>query len=180
MAALPGTPRLNQAFTRQALVDAMARKPSVLHISSHFDMRPGQDAGNSYLLLGDGTPLTLKEINAAPDITFEGVDLLVLSACSTARSTEGSGIEVEGLGAIAQLKGADAVMATLWNVADESTSKFMTRFYTELQANGINKAQAIQNTQHAFINGTIKTSDPNKDYSHPYYWAPYILMGNWK
>ena len=177
---LSGAPRLNTAFTREALVEAMAQQPSVLHISSHFEMRPGQDAGNSYLLLGDGTPLTLNEINAAQDITFEGVDLLVLSACSTARSTEGSGIEVEGLGAIAQLKGADAVMATLWNVADESTSKFMAKFYSELQKPNVDKAQAIKNTQDAFINGTIKSTDPSKDYSEPYYWAPYILMGNWK
>lgn len=177
---LPGVPLLNTAFTREALVEAMAQQPSVLHISSHFEMRPGQDAGDSYLLLGDGTPLTLNEVNAAQDITFEGVDLLVLSACSTARSTEGSGIEVEGLGAIAQLKGADAVMATLWNVADESTSKFMAKFYSELQKPNVDKAQAIKNTQNAFINGTIKSSDSSKDYSEPYYWAPYVLMGNWK
>jgi len=158
----------------------MAKSPSVLHISSHFDMRPGDEAGDSYLLLGDGTPLTLKEINASTDLSFEGVDLLVLSACSTARSTDGTGIEVEGLGAIAQLKGADAVIATLWNVADNSTSKFMTNFYAQLQQPNIDKSQAVRNIQRAFINGEIAAEDPGKDYSHPYYWAPFILMGNWK
>jgi CHAT domain-containing protein len=145
-------------------------------------MLPGQDAGNSYLVLGDGTALSLNEINASSDINFNGVDLLVLSACSTARPTEGSGIEVEGLGAIAQLKGAKAVLATLWNVADDSTSEFMTQFYDEIQNPDVDKAQAIQRIQEDFITGKIKPDieEKNRDYSHPYYWAPYILMGNWK
>lgn len=167
-----GKPLLNADFTLDALKTVLQSPPSVLHIASHFDMRPGQDAGNSALLLGDGSHLTLNEINASPALSFEGVNLLVLSACSTARSTEGSGIEVEGLGAIAQLRGAEAVMATLWNVADDSTAEFMNTFYSELAKPDVNKAQALRIAQLSLLK--------SEDYSHPYYWAPYILMGNWK
>ena len=178
---LSGTPKLNAGFTLAALEETLASKPSVVHIASHFDMRPGQDAGNSYLLLGDKGRLTLKELNASPKLSFEGVDLLVLSACSTARATDGSGLEVEGLGAIAQYRGAEAVLATLWNVADASTAAFMTTFYTQLAKPGVTKAEALRIAQLELIDrdGDRKAAGL-PDYSDPYHWAPYILMGNWK
>ena len=66
----------------------------------------------------------------------------------------------------------DIAMATLWNVADASTAELMADFYTELAKPNVNKAEALQNAQLSLLR--------SEEYSHPYYWAPYILMGNWK
>jgi CHAT domain-containing protein len=117
-------------------------------------------------------------------------------------SGEGAGREVEGLGVLVQRKGAKSVMATLWSVADNSTGIFMSRFYTLLQQEGMTKAEAIRQTQREFIEGKLTpaesvaakqrgqtaltvngdTATPSQifqNYEHPYFWAPFILMGNW-
>jgi len=99
------------------------------------------------------------------------------------------------------------VLATLWPVSDESTGGFMQNLYRyREQGNGTTKAAALRSAQMFFINGTKKesgsdnnlqlpglsadmkkkvieevtfTPDPKASYSHPYYWAPFVLMGNW-
>ena len=83
---------------------------------------------DSFLLLGDGSHLTAKA-QIKTKLNFNSVELLTLSACETAlgddSSTLPTGVEVEGLGAIAQQAGAKAVLATLWPVADASTAALM-------------------------------------------------------
>ena len=100
-APVPGTVRLNGGFTRETLENDL-RQPNknVVHIATHFDSEPGV-AANSHLLLGDGSKLSLAEIEAEEQL-FDGVDLLTLSACSTAftnRSEDGR--EVDSFGTIA-------------------------------------------------------------------------------
>ena len=128
---------------------------------------------------------------------MRNVDLLTLSACNTAMGNNGQGSEVESFAVLAQKRGAAGVLATLWPVADQSTGLFMQEMY-RLRANDPNltKAKALQLAQIRFIRGDIKPGRPlatpdrglssNKkkrkttdNYSHPYYWAPFILMGNW-
>jgi CHAT domain-containing protein/tetratricopeptide (TPR) repeat protein len=168
---LDGVYYLDADFTREVLERELAGAPPVAHIASHFEMRPGDDT-RSFLLLGDGSELPLSYITSSDAMSFEGVELVTLSACSTAMSSsEGTGAEIEGFGVLAQQKGARSVVATLWNVADEGTAEFMEGFYTRL-ADGESKAEAMRAAQREMI-----ASDA---YSAPYYWAPYILMGNWK
>jgi CHAT domain-containing protein len=172
-------------------------------VASHFKFNPGTEV-DSFLVLGDGKRLTLRELREA-GYNFRGVDLLTLSACETAvgGGADANGREVEGFGALAQQRGARAVMATLWPVADESTGILMQNFY-RLRAQGgdMNKAEALQQAQLALLQGKhaqtetrskaerglvrTVTSDgeryaPDADapYAHPYFWAPFILMGNW-
>lgn len=168
---LTGKVYMDEAFTRDALEAELEERSPILHIASHFSMRPGDDT-NSFLLLGDGTQLTLADINSSSKLRFRGVELMTLSACSTALSSEGTGVEVEGFGVLAQAKGAEAVVATLWNVADDATATFMENFYGGLSTGELDKAKALQAAQVTMI------TDPET--AHPYYWAPYILMGNWK
>jgi CHAT domain-containing protein len=105
---------------------------------------------------------------------------LTLSACDTAKGTdvimsryrdETAGREVEGFAALAQKQGAESVMATLWSIDDKSTSEFMSSFYKLMFQKGENRVSALQQVQLDFIEGI---------YSHPHYWAPFILMGNWR
>ena len=176
------------------------RKYSVVHVASHF--RLGGNSANSFLLLGDGTTLTLEQIADSPEMTFEDVELVTLSACNTAFGDDSNGKEVDSLATFIEMRGAKAVMATLWAVADESTQLLMSEFYRQRQANpNLTKAEAMQKAQLAMIEGRIKSSgktsgcradlaDPNATgafkcnanapYSHPYYWSPFVLIGNWR
>jgi len=68
-------------------------------------------------------------------------------------------------------------LATLWQVNDASTAEFMQRFYEQLKAPQRSKAEALRQTQIAFLREY--PDDPDKDYLRPYHWAPFILIGNW-
>ena len=203
---LNGDVLLDASFTKTAMLDAMKTHRPLVHIASHFLFEPGDEA-RSFLLLGDGTPFTLDEMKTQKDL-FAGVELLALSACQTAaQRPDANGREVDGFAELAQRLGAGAVMASLWEVSDSSTAELMTRFYRNYSvAAGANKATALQNAQIALLKGTYKTVDPAQrelerekaaavetvpnakpfrpsqlaPYAHPYYWSPFILIGNWK
>ncbi len=196
---LDGTIDLDEEFTALALQEALIRGYMVLHIASHFDFKPGNES-LSHLILGDGTRLSLAEIRDTYD--FPNVDLLTLSACNTAMGSNARGQEIEGFGAMVQNKGAKAVLATLWPVADTSTGLFMRTMYFLKTTEKLTKAEALQKTQIRFIHGLAgqqmndsrverigysSGKDDLRDrdaggtgalFTHPYYWAPFILMGN--
>ena len=200
---LPGTVLLDDDFTETRMVSALDKHYPVVHIASHFVLQPGNDT-DSYLLLGGkevggkGYHLTLAELRDDPGITFDGTELLTLSACQTGASgTALNGREVDGLGFTAQQKGAKAVLASLWSVADESTALFMADFYKQWLKNpGVTKVDALRQAQLDMLRGTQGTSEgaatkpakaknsidkkPTPSYTHPFYWAPFILIGNWK
>jgi CHAT domain-containing protein len=206
---LPGTIKLDEQFTQEAMLSGLRQRPPVVHVASHFQFTPGNET-NSALLLGDGTFLSLAQIKSLPNV-FGGVELLTLSACNTATGGGGaSGKEVEGFGVLAQRQGAKAVVASLWPVADRSTKVLMQDFYRLREAKpDTTKAEALRQAQLRLLRGETTTEvattkgstpdrqivhdvkpeaaskprfmpDPKKPYSHPYHWAPFILIGNWK
>ena len=200
---IPGIIRLDKDFTESSLIDSLNKGVPVVHIASHFRLEPGS-IENSFLLLGDGKRLTLEKIHSGA-FKFGKVEQFTLSACNTAiHVEENAGMEMEGLGVLAQKQGAKSVIATLWAINDKSTGVFMPRFYELLQEDGITKAEALRQAQIDFIKGKYHNPEesskqpqktrgtvipikddkkeapqPGKDYSHPYFWAPFILMGNW-
>ncbi|HEX8072712.1 MAG TPA: CHAT domain-containing tetratricopeptide repeat protein [Pyrinomonadaceae bacterium] len=196
---LPGQSFLDAAFNEPALETQLARGYKVIHIASHFQLNRG-DSTRSFLLLGDGSVLTVDEMRNNPRVDLRGVELLALSACATAvAEKDSSGKEVEGFGYVAQQKGAKAILATLWSVADESTQLLMSEFYRlRKERPGLTKAAALQLAQQEMIAGTLRPSlavaklrglggagpsfayDPKRPYAHPYYWSPFILIGNWR
>ena len=99
------------------------------------------------------------------------IELLILSACQTAVGDKRAAL---GLAGIAIRAGASSTLATLWHINDASTSEFMTRFYQQLKNPQISKAEALRNTQIAFL-----TDYPQTDYNRPYHWAAFTLIGNW-
>jgi CHAT domain-containing protein len=175
----------------------------VVHIASHFVFKPGDD-GDSYLLLagkdegGAGFHLTVADFRDNRNLTLRHTDLLTLSACETGMSgSAGNGREVDGLGTTAQLKGAKAVISSLWSVNDASTGQLMGDFYKRWAEGGgkVTKVEALRNAQLDLLLGQVKpnasgtgrgfvaektTLDAPSGYSHPYYWAPFVLMGNWR
>ncbi len=185
---LQGETILDEQFTESSLRLTLLKGYPVIHIASHFSFQPG-DHSKSFLLLGDGRQLRLSELNTLP--LSKDLQLLTLSACETGM---GDGSEIEGFGEAAQRRGARAVIASLWSVADESTSLFMREFYRIREgSNGITKSEALRQVQRAMLSGKIRPGVPATakrglahsndlalpDFSHPYYWAPFFLMGNW-
>jgi len=193
---IEGAIRLNGEFTRASFEnDLRGRRNSVVHIATHFDSQPGV-AANSHLLLGDGSELSLADIEDQQDL-FDGVDLLTLSACSTAFTNKSEdGREVDSFGTIAQRLGAKGVIASLWSVSDAATARLMETMYRIRQSKPeLGKSEALRQTQEQMVSGALKpqAGDANRrgvqvpgghsgasTWTHPYYWAPFILIGNWK
>ena len=169
---LPGEVHLDEAFTVQRFKDVSQRPFQLLHVASHFRFSPGTEV-NSFLLLGDGQQLTLGDIRTQ-NFRFDNVDLLTLSACDTGLGggRDAQGREIEGFGVIAQQQGAKAVLATLWPVADESTATLMAEMYRRRQDQHLTKIEALRQAQLSLL--------AQSRYGHPFYWAPFILMGHWK
>lgn len=188
---------LDESFTSAAMRTQLDQGYPLVHIATHFRFQAGDDS-QSYLLLGDGSHLSVADAKDIPEL-FRGVEQLTLSACNTGMGdTTGDGSEVDGFGVVAQREGAKAVVATLWLVADESTSLLMQQFYRGMEsASGMLKSEALRQAQLALLHGTVK---PNADatgargvlvsgqpasepvltgFTHPYFWAPFFLMGNW-
>jgi CHAT domain-containing protein/Tfp pilus assembly protein PilF len=108
-------------------------------------------------------------------------DLVVLSACETARGEMSRGEGIVGLTSAFLFAGSDAVVASLWNVNDESTSLFMEHFYTALKE-GLTKAEALRKARCELMQMRIKENATSEEESlaSPYFWAPFILVGGWR
>ncbi len=200
---LNGKKLLDEKFTLTAFENALGRYP-VVHIASHFSLNPGNDK-DSFLLLGGGGQRRFS-IEDLRGVSLSDVELIALSACNTATpgGEKANGVEIEGFAAVAQKQGAKAVMATLWSVADISTGEWMVKFYELYGKGNSGKAESIRRAQLAMMYGKYKSTDGNtirgtavfnlngdknqppfkKDenapYSHPFYWSPFILFGNWR
>ncbi len=171
---LAGEIKLDDQFTQQSMRQLLLKRYPVVHIASHFRFQPGNDT-KSFLLLGDGGHLSLADLKTSPNL-FGGVQLLTLSACNTGM---GDGAEVEGFGTLAQRQGAKAVVASLWPVADDSTSLLMQEFYRIRESSaGITKLEALRKAQLSLLRGVAgQTKQPDETlYAHPFYWAPFFLL----
>lgn len=166
----PSFTLLNQNFTRTALFDQFNKNPSrVVHLATHGQF--SSKAEDTFLLTWDDR-LNVQEIDdllQRREVTGVGaIELLVLSACETAAGDDRA---VLGLAGLAVKSGARSTLATLWRVRDNSTAIFMSEFYKQLQAPGISKAEAVRRAQLALL--------ANPNYEEPFFWAPFILVGNW-
>ncbi len=176
---------------------------SVVHIASHFVLIAGSGDEPFLMMGGDSTGVpggfewNLSAMENS-SVAFHGTRLLTLSACSTAKDYKSrNGLEMDSLGMVAQQKDAEAVLATLWDVNDLSTSHIMSDFYDRWVRNPADgKAEALRQAQLAFLHGggavpgggtgrgfetEDQTSAPSSlGYAHPYYWAPFVLIGNYQ
>jgi CHAT domain-containing protein len=102
-----------------------------------------------------------------------GSPLVMLSACETGLGKEKRGEGVIGLTRAFMYAGAPTVGVSLWSVADKSTADLMTDFYQRLLSTSTpaTTSGALRGAQLAMISG--------KKYSAPFYWAPFVLVGDW-
>jgi CHAT domain-containing protein len=97
------------------------------------------------------------------------IELLVLSACQTA---SGDNRATLGLAGVAIRARAKSTIASLWSVDDKSTQILMTDLYQNLVNQNLSKGEALQQAQKSLLS--------NPQYRSPYYWAPFVLVGNWQ
>jgi CHAT domain-containing protein len=151
---------------------------AIIHFSTHGVFGPGPK--QTYLVAYD-KEITMDDLESLVGITKDGpqpVELLALSACQTAVGDKRAAL---GLAGVAIKVGVPSVLATLWNVNDKSTSDMMIEFYRQLKNhNGYTtKAKALQNTQQWWLQEAAKDISDISYPKHPYYWAPFLLIGNW-
>jgi len=146
----------------------------VLHIATHgvLDASRPQFSGLVLSLVGnkgddDGYLRTGEVFNLKL-----GAPLVMLSACESGLGKVKRGEGVVGLSQAFMYAGATTVGVTLWSVADKPTAELMTDFYQRLLGPTPSGSDAIREAQLAMISG--------KKYSAPYYWAPFVLLGEWK
>jgi CHAT domain-containing protein/tetratricopeptide (TPR) repeat protein len=166
---------------------------TIVHLATHAALVVGTPT-QSFILFGDGTPVTLAYIKEK--WVFTNLDLIVLSACETGLGENfGTGDEILGLGYGLNNAGIRAVIASLWSVDDRGTQALMNAFYEALKTRKYSKTEALQQAQIALINSNNGGSDQQRGpsievisngvpdnvvnhLSHPYYWSPFILIGN--
>jgi len=176
---------LDEHFTKNKFAEELkkSKKNEIFHIASHFKL--SNNLASSFLLLGDGNTLSIDEIQS--EYKFNDIKLLTLSACNTGTYTAYNNGKYECFGKFTLNRGCQSTLVTLWKVEDQGTALFMQYFYYFL-TNGTpfykstTKAKALHKAQQYFIAGkknNFGISFPDERYKHPYYWAPFILMGNW-
>lgn len=160
---------LNQTFTRTALQKQIKSTGyPVVHLATHgqFSSNPDQ----TFLLTWDDR-INVRDFDELLQMRAPSrVELLVLSACQTAAGDPKAAL---GLAGLALRSGAGSTLATLWSVSDQSTAQLMIEFYHQLAHSGtkLSKAEALRAAQLKLLKDPV--------YNHPYFWAAFVLVGNW-
>lgn len=139
---------------------------SIVHLATHG--RFSSDPRQTFILTDGGQKIDLNGLRSILQQRREGsIDLIVLSACETATGDKRAAL---GLAGVAIRSGAASTLASLWAVDDGATSELMQQFYGALTGReGVSKAEALR-----FAQKSIR-----QQHEHPYYWASFVLLGNW-
>lgn len=142
-----------------------------IHFASHGLIDEDKPEFSALVLSGDekGSEdgyLTMREVF---DLKLNA-DLVVLSACKTGLGKEVRGEGVTGISRAFLCAGTPSVLVSLWDVYDRSTADFMASFYKNMETKNMSKSAALREARLQMI--------ASKKFSHPYYWAPFVLIGN--
>jgi filamentous hemagglutinin family protein len=182
---------LNEETTLDALEAIQALdQPGVLHLATHATFDP-YSPESSYIHLWDD-PLSMKEFSEL-DWADSDLELLILSACSTAMSSPNAELGFAGLAAAS---GVDATVGSLWQVSDIGTLALMSEFYAQLESTDL-RFEALRKAQLALLNGETRIEDGNLQTSrgevdlpdelglpesakldHPFFWSAFTMVGN--
>jgi CHAT domain-containing protein len=181
---------LNSAFTIDNLNSEHAKGGfRIVHLATHAEFKPGK-ASNSYIQLWD-SQLQLDRLESL-NWRNPQVDLLVLSACRTALGDREAEL---GFGGLAVKSGVKSALGSLWYVDDGGTLGLMSEFYHQLRG-ATTKASALQLAQQAIISGKVRLENgqlvttggklnlpanlqpANQNFSHPYYWSSFTMIGS--
>ena len=159
---------LNQEFTIEALTKRIqSSQADIIHLATHGQFSSRLE--DTFLLTWDGE-INVQELSSLLQKRSldHAIELLVLSACDTATGDDRAAL---GLAGLAVKSGARSTLATLWPVQDNAAAILMNQFYQKLQIPGITKAEALRKAQLALM--------ADKIYADPFFWSPFVLVGNW-
>ncbi|HEY9596749.1 MAG TPA: CHAT domain-containing protein, partial [Cyanophyceae cyanobacterium] len=183
---------LNEGFTLNTLKSQ--RQPfGIIHLATHADFQPGESS-KSYIQMWD-SQLQMNQLQQLGWQQPPQVELLVLSACRTALGD--TDVEL-GFAGLAVQAGVKSALASLWYVSDGGTLALMSEFYHQLSQPDVTiKAEALRRAQVAMLRGESRLQqgklyvpglrspislppelEGNQDFSHPYYWAPFTMVGS--
>lgn len=161
---------LNQSFTLDHFKERVSGgEYRVVRIASHGIFSSSTET--SFIMTYDEL-LTLDGLQSllqTEKLRDQPIDLLTLSACQTAEGDDRAPLGLAGAALKARAKSA---LGTLWPVADEAATALMPRFYQALSLPGMTMIKALQQAQLALLE--------QQDFNHPFYWAPFILVGSWQ
>jgi CHAT domain-containing protein len=161
------TELIGDNFTQDNIQRVLATgKYSIVHLATHGQF--SSDPHQTFILTDGGQKIDLNGLRSILQQGWEGsIDLIVLSACETATGDKRAAL---GLAGVAIRNGAASTLASLWAVDDGATSELMQEFYGALTGReGVSKAEALR-----FAQKSIR-----QQHEHPYYWASFVLLGNW-
>jgi CHAT domain-containing protein len=159
----------NDAFTRSRFEQEIGSgEYSVVHIASHGVLGHSADVG--FIMASDAVldVNDFERIFSSARLRRRPVDLLTLSACQTAVGDDRAPLGLSGIALKSRVRSA---LGSLWPVSDHATADLMTAFYRALYQPGTSKVQALRRAQLTILRDTR--------FSHPFFWAPFILVGNW-
>ena len=163
---------LNDQFTNDRLRQTLkaTTEAPILHLATHGQF--SSKVEETFILTWDDR-IGINELEQLLKVREETpklipIELLVLSACQTAQGDNKAALGIAG---IALKSGARSTIGTLWSVSDESTALLVDRVYKQIAIAPKNKAQILRQAQLDLIQ--------SEKYHHPYYWSPFVLVGNW-
>jgi CHAT domain-containing protein len=166
---LSGTTLLDADFTVDRFGDeAKSGDYRVVHIASHGVF--GGSAETSYIMAYDNllSMNGLQSVLQAERFHKTPIELLSLSACQTAEGNDRAPLGMSGAAIKARAK---SVLGTLWPVDDEAARQVMESMYTGIAKSRLSKTEALRQAQLEVLK--------QPESKHPFYWAPFVLVGNW-
>ncbi len=168
---LPSKKLLNEEFNSQLVSsNLVASNAPIVHLATHGQF--SSKAEDTFILTWDGRLSLDRLSNLLKDRgtrSDNAIELLVLSACETA---SGDNRATLGLAGVAIRARAKSTIASLWSVSDEATQELMISLYQNLATKKLGKSESLRQAQQTLMN--------NPKYRSPYYWAPFVLIGNWQ
>ncbi len=166
VAESPNEPLLNQVFTDESLAKQIEEAAfPIVHIATHgeFSSEPSET-----FILAWGKRIQVADLDRILRIGSrdQAIELLVLSACQTARGNRRAALGIAGVAAQARVR---TTVATLWQVDDQTTANLMAEFYEGLRE-GKTIAEALRDAELYLLHGQER---------RPHYWAPFVIVGNW-
>ncbi|MEM8831430.1 MAG: CHAT domain-containing protein [Cyanobacteria bacterium P01_G01_bin.19] len=169
---------LNQDFTYKNIKEQLASGFSVVHLATHGLFSSNLE--ETFIVTGDSQAIDIDTLSSLLNSGSSSPDLVVLSACETAAGDERA---ILGLAGVAVRSGTSSTIASLWSVDDASTTQLMSQFYQEFKNPATKKVDALRKAQLTLMD-SLQEKPPAAALTdmpaHPYYWSPYVLVGNWQ
>ncbi len=160
---------LREAATKERFV-ATSLASAYVHVAAHAQVDDIDPMYSRIRFSADANGKGDLEAREFYSLNLSGTRLVTLSACDSGLGKVANGDEFWGFKRTLLGAGVRTMVVSLWPVADDSTPRLMQRFYESLRV--ASSAEALRSGQLELLQ--------KSEFSHPYYWAPFTLFGDWR